>query len=273
MYKEDMNFVGNKIGKWTIIEKVKRSTGKDVHYFKCKCDCGTIKEVCPSSLKRGTSTSCGCSRFDFKTNPAGQRYGRWTVVKPIRIYKGKYSRVRWICKCDCGIIKEVDPSNLRCGKSVSCGCSSVKVDLAGQKIGNWTVIDMVKERKKHGKIYWICKCACGTIKEVSAETLKNGESKSCGCLYDTRKNFEKYYEEAYKEGTNLANIASKKSRSNVGVVGVSKLKNGKFYASICFKGKSYNKGIYETLEEAVDARKRAEKEMFAPILKKYNRLE
>jgi hypothetical protein len=265
-----VNPIGKRYGRWTVKEITKKQNKAKslVTYWLCKCECGTIKEVHPSTLRRGLSTSCGCSRFDFKTDPTGQRYGRWTVVKLTRVYKGKYSRVRWICECDCGTLKEVDPSNLRCGKSVSCGCSLVKTDFTGQRIGNWTVIEMAKERKGN-KVHWICKCACGTIREITSDRLKNEGTKSCGCLYDKRQNFEVYFKEAYKEGTNLANIASKKARSNTGIVGVSKLKNGKFNASICFRGKSYSRGTYETLEEAVEAREKAEIEMFAPILKKY----
>ena len=41
---------------------------------------------------------------------------------------------------------------------------------------------MLEERtKKRGKIYH-CKCECGNEKDVPAETLRKGESQSCGCL-------------------------------------------------------------------------------------------
>lgn len=31
-------------------------------------------------------------------------------------------------------------------------------------------------------LYWVCKCQCGNFKEVSADHLKQGNVKSCGCL-------------------------------------------------------------------------------------------
>lgn len=50
------------------------------------------------------------------------------------------------------------------------------IDLTGQKFGRLTAI----EREKGSK--WLCECDCGNIKIVSAEHLKCGHTKSCGCL-------------------------------------------------------------------------------------------
>lgn len=49
----------------------------------------------------------------------GDKYGRWTVIKEAK--KKNYTRMA-LCKCDCGSIKKVRLSNLRSGKSKSCGC-------------------------------------------------------------------------------------------------------------------------------------------------------
>lgn len=50
----------------------------------------------------------------------GERYGMWTVVEDRPRRAGMR---RWLCRCDCGTEKEVQPHNLRRGKSISCGCS------------------------------------------------------------------------------------------------------------------------------------------------------
>jgi len=47
-------------------------------------------------------------------NP-GERYNRWTVIEGLG-----YSK--WLCKCDCGVIKEVRGTALKQGASKSCGC-------------------------------------------------------------------------------------------------------------------------------------------------------
>jgi hypothetical protein len=55
-------------------------------------------------------------------------------------------------------------------------------DLTGEKFGRWTVISISKRESASRLVYWICRCDCGREKEVVGSTLRNGVSKSCGCL-------------------------------------------------------------------------------------------
>lgn len=32
------------------------------------------------------------------------------------------------------------------------------------------------------KLYWLCRCDCGTLREVASWDLRSGDSHSCGCL-------------------------------------------------------------------------------------------
>jgi hypothetical protein len=56
------------------------------------------------------------------------------------------------------------------------------IDLTGQKFGRLTVIK--KEETKIKKIRWWCKCDCGNPELILVVTdhLKDGHTKSCGCL-------------------------------------------------------------------------------------------
>lgn len=57
-------------------------------------------------------------------------------------------------------------------------------DLTGERIGRLTVIERAKSiTQKNGKLVtrWLCKCDCGNIKIIRADTLGRG-TKSCGCL-------------------------------------------------------------------------------------------
>ena len=55
------------------------------------------------------------------------------------------------------------------------------LDLAGQKYGRLTVLKRV-ENTNAGKTKWLCQCDCGKMTKVVGSNLKNGMTKSCGCL-------------------------------------------------------------------------------------------
>ena len=46
--------------------------------------------------------------------------------------------------------------------------------------GRWTAIGPAIKRGR--TIYWFCQCECGTKKFVTLQSLRNGGSRSCGCL-------------------------------------------------------------------------------------------
>lgn len=59
------------------------------------------------------------------------------------------------------------------------------IDLTGQRFGRLTVIERVEDHiNPSGKPrpQWLCHCDCGNEKIVSADNLKYGGTKSCGCL-------------------------------------------------------------------------------------------
>jgi len=58
------------------------------------------------------------------------------------------------------------------------------VDLTGQVFGRLTVIKRVgtyKAPNGSSMPWWLCRCLCGREKTVLGMSLKNGDSKSCGC--------------------------------------------------------------------------------------------
>lgn len=58
----------------------------------------------------------------------------------------------------------------------------MKEDLSGKTFGRWLVIRAGSRREWEHSTRWVCRCACGTESEVSANHLKRGRSQSCGCL-------------------------------------------------------------------------------------------
>lgn len=123
---------------------------------------------------------------------AGQKFGRLTVVE--RAGNGGHGKhVRWRCLCECGKTIIVSGQCLRNGHTKSCGClnreirvSTRLVDLLGQRFGQLLVVRRVDgERRKRG--YWFCQCDCGNTAEVYGTSLRNGSTKSCGCLNDKKR--------------------------------------------------------------------------------------
>jgi len=55
-------------------------------------------------------------------------------------------------------------------------------DITGKRFGRLVVKEFVGRNKKYQSIY-LCLCDCGNMREVKGFRLKNGETKSCGCLH------------------------------------------------------------------------------------------
>ena len=57
--------------------------------------------------------------------------------------------------------------------------------MIGKVFGRLTVL---KEggRRKNGSIIWKCQCFCGTIINIRGDHLRDGNTKSCGCLHIER---------------------------------------------------------------------------------------
>lgn len=120
----------------------------------------------------------------------GKTFGRWTVLS--RGENTSRGGARWICQCKCGTIKLVVGSSLRKGLSTSCGCYRTEnsrrnngkfINEIGNRYGKLVVIaqDEKSSEEKH-RAQWICKCDCGNTITTSSKCLREGKTKSCGCL-------------------------------------------------------------------------------------------
>ncbi len=195
----------------------------------------------------------------------GDRFGKWTVIE--RSDKtDKKGNIYYLCRCDCGNVKEVRASRLKNGESKSCGCVWKK-DVTGQKVKRLTFIKPTNGRKNR-EVIWECKCNCGNTCYRTISEAKN--IGSCGEHQGEQgiKNFQKMH---YVENTCLERLTNKIYKNNKsGVKGVCWNKRlQKWQVQIRLKNHNYYIGIYSNIEDAIDARKNAEKELFEPILEKY----
>lgn len=119
----------------------------------------------------------------------GKRFGRLTVVSRSENKSGKTC---WHCICDCGNEKDILAISLTRGLTKSCGCLHNEelsrrnlIDLTGKKFGRLTVLKR-DDNQKGKDATWVCKCDCGNLTKVTSGHLKDGHTKSCGCLSKER---------------------------------------------------------------------------------------
>lgn len=126
-----IDLTGNKYGRLTVLHKDSNRKTNNGSYWICQCECGTIKSIKSSSLRRGEILSCGCLRNErtYKGNESnrdhleGQKFGKLTVIK--RDETKPKGVVYWICQCECGNLVSVQGSSLKRkdgNQTVSCGC-------------------------------------------------------------------------------------------------------------------------------------------------------
>lgn len=85
------------------------------------------------------------------------------------------------------------------------------LDLTGHRFGRWLVVKRGEDHvfpsgKKQPS--WHCKCDCGNEKKVKSQALRDGSSKSCGCL-----NVEVRREVCIKRNTKHGYAANGKDRT------------------------------------------------------------
>lgn len=74
------------------------------------------------------------------------------------------------------------------------------IDLTGQKIGRWTVLERRPTKVSSSgrtRVRWNCICECKTKKSVDGAELRSGRSLSCGCYArekaaERQKKFNRY---------------------------------------------------------------------------------
>ena len=234
----------------------------------CKCDCGGEIIVNTKQLQRGTVTNCGCipkttaRKGNVAEDLAGRRFGKLVVMKRA---ENKNSRVRWLCQCDCGNQKVCTAQQLKAGHVTSCGCrvnaKNVNYkDLSGTRFGRLTALYPTLERDKKGSIKWKCICDCGNEHFVTEDALVNGNVQSCGCR-KMEVQAEVYKNLSLHDGTSYTILKfSKNPRvdNRSGYRGIALRSNGKYRAHIGFRGKHYNLGTFDSLQESLEERRYAE---------------
>ena len=131
------------------------------------------------------------------------RFGKLVAKFPVVCDK----KGQWMCRCDCGNEIVVSYYCLNSNKVKSCGCQRVESrnkylenkrneeKIIGQKYGRLTAISYVGII--NGMATYTFKCDCGNIIDEPISRVKNGNTKSCGCLQREKaiSRWNKYREE------------------------------------------------------------------------------
>lgn len=95
------DLVGCRYNRLKVLSRVDNGKYGQIRYS-CLCDCGNTKIIDASSLRSGSTSSCGCLRQEKnrkyrKFNESGNKYGRLTVLE----YHGKskHGKGKWLCRC------------------------------------------------------------------------------------------------------------------------------------------------------------------------------
>ena len=176
-----------------------KGNGKKRTMWNCICDCGNKTIVPASKLKANKTKSCGCQQPKFTSNRllndlTGKKFGRLAVISRAEDHVRPNGRAdtMWKCICDCGTKCIKRSEYLTKSKIPSCGCyrsevTSIRksIDLVGQIFGELTVVERIGTKRTSGnnpKALYLCRCSCGNFTEGTADALKNGCKKSCGCI-------------------------------------------------------------------------------------------
>jgi len=147
-----------------------------------------------------------------------------------------------------------------------------KRDLTGCRFGKLVVLHAVSEVKEgYGASVWRCRCDCGKEVNVMYFGLVSGNNKSCGCLKEeSQKNLRERME--LVDGTCVEWLKDRKIRTDnkSGCKGVYKRKSGKYSVTIGFKKRIIYLGTYDSKEEAVEVRKKAEEVVYDSFLEGYS---
>jgi hypothetical protein len=163
------------------------STTKSGTHWICLCSCGVEKSINGSSLKDGSTSSCGCFRREKDVvDLLGKKFGRLTVIER---NGSKGHKALWLTVCDCGTQITIPGDSLTSGNTRSCGCYKIErvvrlghanvKDLTGQTFSRLSV--QYRDGTKDSHAMWLCRCSCGVEKSISSASLVRGDTTSCGC--------------------------------------------------------------------------------------------
>jgi hypothetical protein len=200
-----IDLTGQRFGMVTVLGPIeKRVTGliaKDRHIaiiWECRCDCGQICQKWGTYLQHAEHKrlpSCGCAphppRKPYKRRQKGIDFSKLAEPKTLPPLKRPN---------EIGSLKRGAKKIETVWDGVTyLPVSDRAIDLTGQTKGRLKVLGLARIVKIGAtrRLYWHCRCACGTFTEKMADGLLKGTTVSCGCF-----NWEKSTVHGHKANPN-----------------------------------------------------------------------
>ena len=290
MKKPKYDLTGQKIGRLFVIGDSGERTEKGA-MWDCLCDCGNHKLYSTAELRNGMVKSCGCIKREWRNDIIGKRFGRLEVLDYYDSEKRsgkKYSR--YLCRCDCGKEVIVLKSDLTSGHTMSCGCYKKDRIREANKVYNEYFIEngVVHMFTQKGTEFIFSEEDLDLVKEYCWVISDNGyvmcSNEHCLKLHNLilGTDTSRYYGDHINRDRldnrreNLRIVTPSQNRMNCGlrkdsrygVTGIFKTGN-RWGARISKDHKNIILGYFDTKEEAITARKEAEKIYFGEYNAKY----
>ena len=226
----------------------------------------------------------------IKKDYSNQKYGRLTTLKEVSPYispGGDYKTRKYLCKCECGNEVSVMITSLRSGNTQSCGC------INSERITKQNKVRAIYDgysRNKHFSRWKGMIERCYYPKHKDYHNYGGRGITVCEEWREHPKAFIEWIEKEgnYKRGLTLDRIdrdgnyepdncrfstATEQvlnrnimSSNTSGYPGVTEHTNGRWRARINISKKRKSLGVYETKEEAIEARKKAEVKHYGKAL-------
>lgn len=278
------DLTGLKFNKLTVIDRTDDyifPNGEKRSQWLCICDCGNKIKAVGKFLQNGTVKSCGCLKHDRK-DLSGLKFGRLLVLN-----RNKERERCWDCLCECGNKCTVHMSELQSGKTKSCGC--LRKEIAYDKCKKYNDYEIQEDYvimyTTKGEPFFVDLEDFEKVKDICWHKTKDGYI--TGTYKDknirlhrlimnapddlfvdhihgesTRNDNRKCNLRLATEQENCRNHPITKDNTS-GVTGVNWHKAAnKWRAFIGIDGKNIHLGTFDTFDEAVKVRKKAEEKYF-----------
>lgn len=273
-----IEILGKTIGKVYVSECL---GGKPLRYL-CTCPCGDTFTATSQVIRR-QKVDCGCgavSGIHNKPFKTGDMYEGSQVLDVFKKYEGQTCYAFACGRCGkrdervhSDFISNPVCSNCLKKKNSEERDKKIAERVVGKEVNGIKILRLSERKKSVLYVDAICP-VCRKEFTTKLSGIKQGIKSCKNCTMDNLQEGHTIIDEASVEGTNILSIKPDRAvnkNSTTGYKGVNQYKSGKYRAYIVFKRKQYHLGTFDTLQQAVEARRNAEKKIFGNFIEWYSK--